>query len=94
MVSLCLINRLSQDNANPKYDSYRNFITYYSAIVILQCPAGDPSNRSAVITDVVTVNTRVISLENNFGPNGSNRIQKKKIKVQLGTGMIQREKSW
>ena len=42
----------------------RNFVTYYSAIVILQCPAGDPSNRSAVITDVVTVNTRVISLEN------------------------------
>ena len=79
-----------------KYDSFRNYVTYYSAIVILQCPA-DPSNRSAVprsavVTDVVTVNIQVIRVgENNFISTGRNRILKKSAKFQLGTRVLQKD---
>ena len=69
-----------------RYDSFHNYVTYYSAIVILQGPA-DPSNRSAVprsavVTDVVTVNIQVIRVgENNFISTGRNRILNKKCEV-------------
>ena len=76
---LSLINWLS-------WDTFHNYVTYYSAIVILQGPA-DPSNRSAVprsavVTDVVTVNIQVIRVgENNFISTWRNRILNKKCEV-------------